>query len=269
MSPIILLASLLAAQPGPAGSFSMLLMQHWGTELLAAQPGPAERGTARSPGSGGAAVRVARKAAKRYSMSFDRASVAEVARWFAKRGGRNFIVPDALREKRLTIICGSPVDEEQAFRGLVLALEAEGLQLVESGSFWKVARRGESGSARIELLAGIQQTGETSWRIEREELDRTLANLNSIATQARIVPSFSNGVANGFKLFAIRPDSFYSRLGLQNGDVIHKINGCEINSPDKALEVYQKLRTTETVTVELTRRGRPVTHIYRIADHQE
>ncbi len=103
---------------------------------------------------------------------------------------------------------------------------------------------------------GIKKLGQDKWAIDRDEIDKTLSNLNSIAMQARIVPSFKNGEANGFKLFAIRPNSLYSKLGIQNGDIIHKINGFAINSPDKALEIYQKLKNARSIDIELTRRGK-------------
>jgi len=106
------------------------------------------------------------------------------------------------------------------------------------------------------LGKGIKKTGPGSWKIDREEIDKTLSNLNNIAMQARIVPSFKNGEANGFKLFAIRPGSVYSKLGIQNGDIIHKINGYAMNSPDKALEIYQKLKSARNVEIEVTRRGK-------------
>lgn len=111
---------------------------------------------------------------------------------------------------------------------------------------------------------GIKKVGQDKWAIDREEIDKTLSNLNSIAMQARIVPSFKNGEANGFKLFAIRPNSLYSKLGIQNGDIIHKINGFAINSPDKALEIYQKLKNAHSVDIELTRRGKSKKLNYRI-----
>jgi len=111
---------------------------------------------------------------------------------------------------------------------------------------------------------GIKKTGQDQWAIDREEIDKTLSNLNSIAMQARIVPSFKNGEANGFKLFAIRPNSLYSKLGIQNGDIIHKINGFAINSPDKALEIYQKLKNARSIDIELTRRGKSKKLNYRI-----
>jgi general secretion pathway protein C len=71
-------------------------------------------------------------------------------------------------------------------------------------------------------------------------------------------------VANGFKLFSIVPDSLYSKIGIQNGDVIRRINGYEMNSPDKALEVYQKLRDANRIEVELERRGDTIRKQYAI-----
>jgi len=100
--------------------------------------------------------------------------------------------------------------------------------------------------------------------VKKDVLDKTLSNLNAVATQARIVPSFKNGVANGFKVFSIQPNSFYSSIGVENGDVIQKINGYEINSPDKALEIYQKLREARHVTVDLERNGQTIRKEYNV-----
>ena len=102
---------------------------------------------------------------------------------------------------------------------------------------------------------GIKQIGEGKYVIAKAEIDKTLGNLNNIAMQARIIPSFKNGEADGFRLFAIRPGSLYSKLGVQNGDVIHKINGYAINSPEKGWEIFQKLKTARTIDIELTSRG--------------
>lgn len=105
----------------------------------------------------------------------------------------------------------------------------------------------------------IQKVGERSYEISRNEVDGVLSNLNKIARQARIVPSFKNGKANGFKLFSIRPKSLYSKLGIKNGDIIQKINGYEMSGPEKALEIYTKLKDASNITVDLMRRGRPQT----------
>jgi len=112
---------------------------------------------------------------------------------------------------------------------------------------------------------GIKKVTDNHYDVKKSVIDSTLSNLNNIATQARIVPSFKNGVANGFKLFSIQPGSFYTQIGVENGDVIQKINGYEINSPDKALEVYQKLRESQHITMDIDRNGQTIRKEYNIS----
>jgi general secretion pathway protein C len=112
--------------------------------------------------------------------------------------------------------------------------------------------------------ANVKQVKAGEYEISRGEIDGVLSNMSKLATQARIVPSFKNGKANGFKLFSIRPGSLYAKLGIQNGDIVQQINGYEINSPDKALEIYSKLKDAQTITVDLLRRGKSKTMTYNI-----
>ncbi|HSP80840.1 MAG TPA: type II secretion system protein GspC [Myxococcaceae bacterium] len=111
---------------------------------------------------------------------------------------------------------------------------------------------------------GIRALSENEYEVPRSEIDKTLANLNQVAMQARIVPAFKDGQAQGFKLFSIRPDSIYSKIGVQNGDVIKRINGFELNSPEKALEVYTKLKEASRIEIELERNGSSIRKNYQI-----
>lgn len=114
-------------------------------------------------------------------------------------------------------------------------------------------------------LAGVRKVSDNRYDVSRTVLDQQLSNLATISTQARIVPSFKNGVANGFKLFSIQPDSLYASIGVENGDVVQRINGYEINSPDRALELFQKLRETSHVVIELERGGQAIRKEYSIS----
>jgi general secretion pathway protein C len=114
-------------------------------------------------------------------------------------------------------------------------------------------------------LEGVRQLAENRYEIDRGVIDTTLGDLNKIATQARIVPSFKNGAANGFKLFSIQPGSLYASIGIENGDVVQRVNGYEINSPEKALELYQKLKESGHVTIELERGGQVIRKEYNIS----
>lgn len=77
----------------------------------------------------------------------------------------------------------------------------------------------------------------------------------------RIVPSFAGGVAVGFKLYAIAPDSIWSRIGLVNGDTIHTVQGIDLHSPEQAMKLYHKLtrESPAQIHVELSRAGCPAT----------
>jgi general secretion pathway protein C len=114
------------------------------------------------------------------------------------------------------------------------------------------------------LGTGIRAVSENEYEVPRGEIDKTLANLNEVAMQARIVPAFKDGQAQGFKLFSIRPDSIYSKIGVQNGDVIRRINGFDLNSPEKALEVYSKLKEAPRIEIEIERNGAPIRKTYNV-----
>ncbi len=112
--------------------------------------------------------------------------------------------------------------------------------------------------------AGIKSVTENEYEVPRAEIDKTLSNLNDVAMQARIVPAFKDGVAQGFKLFSIRPDSIYTKIGVQNGDVIRRINGYDLNSPEKALEIYSKLKEASRIDIEIERNGSVVRKTYNV-----
>jgi general secretion pathway protein C len=114
------------------------------------------------------------------------------------------------------------------------------------------------------LDSGIKKIDENNYEIDRSLVDKALANPMAIAKGARIVPSVKDGKADGFKLYAIRQSSVYAKLGLTNGDTLQAINGFELTSAEKALEVYTKLREASSLEVSLTRRGKPVNIKYAI-----
>jgi membrane-associated protease RseP (regulator of RpoE activity) len=112
--------------------------------------------------------------------------------------------------------------------------------------------------------AGIRKLSDTSWEIDRALIDKGLANPMAVSRGARVVPAIKNGKPDGFKLYAIRPSSFYAKIGLMNGDTIQRINGMDLTSMDLALKVYQKVKDAKVVVVDIIRRGKPVTQTYRI-----
>jgi general secretion pathway protein C len=115
-----------------------------------------------------------------------------------------------------------------------------------------------------ELEKGIKKTGEHNYEVQRQTVDSLLGNMSLLSRSARIVPEIKDGRAAGFRLFSVRPDGPFAKIGLQNGDVISAINGLEMTSPDKALEVYTKLKSASHLSVGLERNGQKITKEYNI-----
>lgn len=128
----------------------------------------------------------------------------------------------------------------------------------------EVAPEGEKDETQAAIDNGIKRIDDTNYEIDKALIDKVLANPMAFTKGARVVASVKNGKPDGFKLYAIRPSSPYAKLGLANGDTLQVINGFELNSADKALEVYTKLREATSLEVEITRRGKPVTLKYQI-----
>ncbi len=115
-----------------------------------------------------------------------------------------------------------------------------------------------------ELDRGIKKTGEHNYEVQRATVDSLLGNMSLLSRSARIVPEIRDGKAAGFRLFSVRPDGPFAKIGLQNGDVISAINGLEMTSPDKALEVYTKLKSASHLSVGLERNGQKINKEYNI-----
>jgi general secretion pathway protein C len=115
-----------------------------------------------------------------------------------------------------------------------------------------------------ELDRGIKKTGENTYEIQRATLESVLGNMSLLARSARIVPEMRDGKAAGFRLYSVRPEGPFAKIGMQNGDVLSAINGLEITSPEKALEVYSKLKSASHLSLGLERNGQRLTKDYSI-----
>lgn len=112
---------------------------------------------------------------------------------------------------------------------------------------------------------GITRVADGQYEIPRAEIDAVLdGGLATVATTVRIVPYFEGGKSSGFKIYSIKPGSILSKLGLLNGDVLKRVNGYEITSPEKALEVYGMLKSERNLALDVTRGGKPKTLSYAI-----
>ncbi|MGH8060016.1 MAG: type II secretion system protein GspC, partial [Candidatus Entotheonellia bacterium] len=78
----------------------------------------------------------------------------------------------------------------------------------------------------------VQQVGENTWRVSRDELSEQFDNLGQHLTEARLTPHFTAGQPDGFMLTNIPKNSVLERIGLRNGDILKGVNGQKFGSLD-------------------------------------
>ncbi len=115
-----------------------------------------------------------------------------------------------------------------------------------------------------ELQRGIKCSAPGNCVIRRALVDHMLADNESLASAARLVPSMADGKPDGFKIYAVRPRSWIDRIGVQNGDTLQAVNGYELTSPAEALIAYTQLRNETHFAVRIVRHGEPLTLTYEI-----
>jgi general secretion pathway protein C len=95
--------------------------------------------------------------------------------------------------------------------------------------------------------------------VQREFVDELIAKPSLLSKQARIVPAIRDGETQGFKFYGIRRGSLPRLLGLKNGDLLMAVNGTDLDSMDRAMNLYTKLRRANHLSVRIKRKGKVVT----------
>jgi general secretion pathway protein C len=112
--------------------------------------------------------------------------------------------------------------------------------------------------------ADIVRVDPGTWQIRREQLLEQFATVGSLSSQAIVTPYFVQGQQLGFRLSQIRAGGVLQHMGLQEGDVLQKVNGLDMHTPQEALQAYQQLHTASTVRLSILRNNSPTTLTYDI-----
>lgn len=110
---------------------------------------------------------------------------------------------------------------------------------------------------------GISRLDTATWRVNREVLEE-FTDLANVSKMARARPYMVQGHSQGFRLTRMQRDGLLTKIGLQNGDVLQKVNGLSVATPEEALKAYQQLQQAGTVRLEILRHNRPTTLTYEI-----
>jgi len=150
----------------------------------------------------------------------------------------------------------------QVMRDKVLIKRADGSTVpVEIVDDTKIVSMQKPGS---NLGAGVQKLGDGKFAVDQKEILASTENMSQMLTQARALPYQEQGKTIGFKISEIVPGSIYEKIGLQNGDVIQKVNSQDVDDPAKFFQLYQGLKNERSISIDLIRGGQRQTLTYDI-----
>ena len=151
---------------------------------------------------------------------------------------------------------------------IVLAIERKKVILLHNGAKEELSmfEEGNQGSAGPPPMGenNIQKVGQGNYVIPESQFKSATQNMGELLTQARVVPNIAGNRINGYRIFAITPGSLYANIGLQDGDVIHSVNGIQITTPESALQLFQQLQNEKRFTVNIDRNGQSMTLNYTV-----
>jgi type II secretory pathway component PulC len=117
-----------------------------------------------------------------------------------------------------------------------------------------------NGAATRGFHLDVAHTGQNDYAFARRDLDQALRDPNQLNYLGQIgVPP-----GGGVKLEAAPAGSLASKLGLQPGDIIRRVNGQAIASSGDLARLYTQFATLNTIQAEIERGGQVVRLSYRI-----
>jgi general secretion pathway protein C len=171
-----------------------------------------------------------------------------------KRKQGLFKVGDSIQDATVKMILRGKV---------VLSVEDRDEILTMEESAKRSESRGPAPSRASSRVTSPDRTGRRTVTVRRSDVEASLADINKLMTEVRVRPHYKDGQPDGLAISRIKPGSFFSKLGLRNGDVVQEIDGSSIRSPDDIMGLYEKLKSGSEVGLQIGRKGRRETINYR------
>jgi general secretion pathway protein C len=110
----------------------------------------------------------------------------------------------------------------------------------------------------------VQLVKKGEYMIDQKAVQLALDNPTQIMMDAKMIPHMIQGKQEGFMLREVRKNGLYDSLGMQNGDVLLRINSFNISNPENALQAFTALRGMDKVQLDIIRNNNRMTFTYQI-----
>ena len=103
--------------------------------------------------------------------------------------------------------------------------------------------------------------------LSRSELKQNLkGSMDTMLKGLVVSPYRKDGQITGYRLKRVSSQNMLYKYGMRSGDILHKINGHQITSTQKLMELWQSIPEESKVLIEINRRGKNETLEFIIND---
>jgi general secretion pathway protein C len=104
--------------------------------------------------------------------------------------------------------------------------------------------------------SGVEQTngaGTTKTVVTRKDVEENMSDINGLIRTMYISPYYVGGEFVGYRIARMRMDAFLRKAGIENGDVLVRMNGEKVDTPEKMFELFTRWKDASAVTIDLLR----------------
>jgi S1-C subfamily serine protease len=168
----------------------------------------------------------------------------------------------------------SPTDEEPIDSGAPSASTDEAVTGGEGGE-GGAAAGGPGGSSaagggggvaepiadEAHAIAALRKTSPTDTQLPQGVFDWMVAHKGALRHELHLALPQSKK-SQGIKVLGVKKGSLFEAGGLEDGDILHNLNGRDLDSPENVMDAYTDALTASKWVLEVIRKGKPITFTY-------
>jgi type II secretion system protein C len=114
-----------------------------------------------------------------------------------------------------------------------------------------VLRLNKGGALQSEEF--VKKMAGNSWMLSADKVTDMVSNIDQYAGQLIAFQHRENGKPSGFRIRHLKQGNDFEKMGIQNGDIIKKVNDLEVNDLSDVLKTVYKLSDDTSFNVQVER----------------
>jgi type II secretion system protein C len=110
----------------------------------------------------------------------------------------------------------------------------------------------------------VKKINEKQFVLNQRKVEEALNSPEQVLSDARLYPNIKQGKHEGFRILEVKRGGLYDSLGLMNRDILLKINGLDLVSPEAAMQAMTALKGMNAINLDIIRNGAKMTLNYQI-----